>query len=746
MWVASFPLILVTVRLLELGVHDVVVVPAHVALAALRPGGVRPPRWRRRPALRPLPSLLRVDGLPQRHHFLLQGLLRALDGLNVLTLQRGLELVQLALDLCLDVLRHLVRELVQLLLRLVHHRVSLVSDVHGLPLGLVVLRELLRLVHHPVHLVRAQSAGPGDLDVRLLVRALVQGLHAQDAVGVNVELDLDLRDPSRGGGDPVQPEVAQKLVVPHEFPLALVHVDLHAGLVVRGGREGLRLGGGQRGVPWDELGHHPAQGLQPEGEGGDVQQHDVADLSAQHSGLDRGAQRDHLIGVDGDVGLLAGEALDEGLDGGNSGAPAHQDDLVDLAQVQRGVPEGVLHGDAAPVQQVGAQLLELGPGQGVLDVLGAVRGGGDEGQRDGGLAQRGELHLGLLAGLGQPLQGLPVLPQVDALVLLKVVRQKVGDPLVKVVTAQVGVPGGGQDLEDPVADLEHRDVKGSAAQVEHEDGLVLLGLKAVREGSGGGLVDDPEHLQARDLPGVLGGLPLGVVEVRRHGDDGLVHLVVQELGRVLRELAQDLSGELLRGKLLAEGGAGELDVAVGVLLHDVRDLLQLLVHLGHLASYEPLDRKEGVIWVDDALPLGDLSHELVSRLCVSDDGRGCSLSLRVRHNGWLSSLHGRHSAVGGPEVNAHDLLAPRPHGSRAPRCTPLHPSARSHTPVMKVSPHENSLLGRKPCRLHRLRHHPYLVLEQQKKKKKRTTKTRYLATRKSLTLCLCLSLCLTRLR
>lgn len=54
-------------------------------------------------------------------------------------------------------------------------------------------------------------------------------------------------------------------------------------------------------------------------------------------------------------------------------------------------------------------------------------------------------------------------------------------------------------LKHAVPDLQDGDVKGAAAQVKHQDGLVALALKAVREGRGGRLVDDPEHLEARDL-------------------------------------------------------------------------------------------------------------------------------------------------------------------------------------------------------------------------------------------------------
>ena len=58
-------------------------------------------------------------------------------------------------------------------------------------------------------------------------------------------------------------------------------------------------------------------------------------------------------------------------------------------------------------------------------------------------------------------------------------------------------------------------------------------------------------LRPGDLAGVLGRLALGVVEVRRHGDDGPLDLLAQVvLGRLL-EVLEDHRGDLRRRVLLA---------------------------------------------------------------------------------------------------------------------------------------------------------------------------------------------------
>ena len=105
--------------------------------------------------------------------------------------------------------------------------------------------------------------------------------------------------------------------------------------------------------------------------------------------------------------------------------------------------------------------------------------------------------------------------------------EPVDDRLVEVVAAEVVVTRGRLDLEDAVADLEHRHVERAAAEVEDEDRLVGLLVEPVGQRGRGRLVDDALDVEAGDLAGVLGGLALVVVEVRGDGDDRAVDRLAQ---------------------------------------------------------------------------------------------------------------------------------------------------------------------------------------------------------------------------
>ena len=172
-------------------------------------------------------------------------------------------------------------------------------------------------------------------------------------------------------------------------------------------------------------------------------------------------------------------------------------------------------------------------------MLGTRLVGRDERQVDGRLEPARQLDLGPLRGLGEALQGLAVVLQVDAVLLLELVGEPVHDAAVVIVTAQVGVPVGGLDLEHAVAHVEHRDVERATAEVEDQDGLVRLLLQAVGQRGGGWLIDDAQHVEARDLARVLGRLALRVVEIGRHCDDRVGHLLAQVSLCVGLELLQD---------------------------------------------------------------------------------------------------------------------------------------------------------------------------------------------------------------
>mmetsp|Transcript_65853 Transcript_65853/g.174623 ORF Transcript_65853/g.174623 Transcript_65853/m.174623 type:complete len:254 (+) Transcript_65853:1177-1938(+) len=96
-------------------------------------------------------------------------------------------------------------------------------------------------------------------------------------------------------------------------------------------------------------------------------------------------------------------------------------------------------------------------------------------------------------------------------------------PVVKIFSSKVGVACSRLHLEDLSLNRKDRHVKGATTHVKHEDGhlpsFLLLGVQAVRNCGGCGLVHNTGYAQTSNLSRILCCLTLRIVEVRGHSDD-----------------------------------------------------------------------------------------------------------------------------------------------------------------------------------------------------------------------------------
>lgn len=492
-------------------------------------------------------------------------------------------------DLLLDAIS---LSLVELLGVLVQGTLSVVEDAVGAVGGLdsrlaalVGLGVLLGVLNHLLDLALGETGAGGNGDGLVLVGGLVLGVDVDNGVGINVEGDLDLRDTTVGRGDTDELEVAEHLVVLDELTLTLVDLDLDSGLEVGSGGEDLGLLGGDGGVAVDQAGEDTAEGLNTEGEGSDIEEEEVLDLTRENGTLDSGTNGNSLVRVDRLGGVTAEDALDGLGDLGHTGHTTDEDDLLDFLGLEAGVLEGLADGFDGAADEGVNHLLKLSTGELHVDVLGAGGVGSDEGQVDVGLEGRRKLNLGLLSSLTDTLDSHAVARQVNARSLLEVGNHVADQVDVEVLTTQVGVTVGGLDLEDTVLDLEDGDIESTTTKIVDGDDAVSLLLKTVGQGSGSRLVDDTEDVEASNLTGILGALTLGVVEVGRDSDDGVLDVPGEVgLGGLLHLVENETTNLGWRVLLVA---SRDPSVAVGVLDNLVGDLLDIALNLsvGELASY-----------------------------------------------------------------------------------------------------------------------------------------------------------------
>ena len=160
----------------------------------------------------------------------------------------------------------------QELFELEAHCVGLVSGLGQLTLLLVLFSVGLGVLLHRLDLFLGQPAGLLDPHGLLLAGAQVLGRNVEDAVGVDVELDFDLRHAARRRRNALEVELAEQTVAGRHLAFALIDLHGNGHLVVVGRAEDLLPFGGDRRVAIDQLGHHAAERFDTERQGRDVQQ------------------------------------------------------------------------------------------------------------------------------------------------------------------------------------------------------------------------------------------------------------------------------------------------------------------------------------------------------------------------------------------------------------------------------------------------------------------------------------------
>mmetsp|Transcript_108569 Transcript_108569/g.151705 ORF Transcript_108569/g.151705 Transcript_108569/m.151705 type:complete len:209 (-) Transcript_108569:176-802(-) len=199
------------------------------------------------------------------------------------------------------------------------------------------------------------------------------------------------------------------------------------------------------------------------------------------------------------------------------------------------------------------------------------------------------------------------------MLLLEDLHEVLHHALVEVFSTQVGVAVGGHHLKDAVVDGEEGDIKGSTAEVVHKDVLLRLLVQTVCDGCSSGLVDDTQHVQAGNHTSILGGLALGVVEVRWDSDHSVLHLAGQvRLGDLLH-LLQNHGGDLLRGELLGLALERALDqgLLAGAGHHLEGEVLHVSLNVGvrELAADQTLGVEHSVAGVHGGLVLGSITDQ-----------------------------------------------------------------------------------------------------------------------------------------
>ncbi|EMS95236.1 putative NAD-specific glutamate dehydrogenase [Agrobacterium tumefaciens str. Cherry 2E-2-2] len=542
------------------------------------------------------------------------------------------------------------------------------DEAFGLVLGFHTRTTLLvgfgigfSVLHHLLDVGVGETAGSLDADLLFLAGALVFRRNLHDAVGVDIEGYFDLRNATRCRRQADEVELAEQLVVLRHFALTLRDADGHGRLVVFGGREGLALLGRDRRVAIDQTREDTTERFDAERQRGHVEQQNVLDVALQNAGLDGGAHGDHFIRVHALVRLLAEQLLDDFLHLWHAAHATDENDFIDLGSGNAGILECCLARCDGALHQIVHQAFELGAGQLQRQVLRTGSIGRDERQVNFGLLRGRKFDLRLFRSFLEALQSELVVLQVYALILLELAGQIFDQTHVKVFTAKEGIAIGGLHFEDAVADFQNGNIEGAAAKVVNGNRLAVLLVETVSKRCRSRLVDDTQDVQTGDTAGILGCLTLGVVEVGRNGDDGLLDLFAEIGFSRFLHLLKDHRGNLRRGI----GLVLRLHPCVAIVtLDDFKGDQSLVLFDSRVfitAADEALNRKQGVGRVGDSLALGRLTDKAFAIVGKCHHGRRGACTFRVFNYFRVLAVHHCDAGIGRAKVDTdyfcHALLS-----------------------------------------------------------------------------------------
>eukprot|EP00158_Paraphelidium_tribonemae_P004935 Partr_v1_DN27064_c0_g1_i2_m28669 putative NAD-specific glutamate dehydrogenase len=230
---------------------------------------------------------------------------------------------------------------------------------------------------------------------------------------------------------------------------------------------------------------------------------------------------------------------------------------------------------------------------------------------------RGKSTLSLLGLTLQLGHGLQVLAGVSTGLLLKLLDQVITDTQVKVLTTQMSITRGGQHFKDTVLNSQQRNIKSTTTQVKDENStlhLTSLHLLVKTKGKSGGsrLIHDTKNLQTGNGTGIFSRLTLSIIEVGRHGDNGVSDLLSEVIFGNLFHLAEDHGRDFFGSELTLLALYGYFDGRVTVLV-DHLEWQVLNLHLDILvipfATNQTLGIKDSVGGVGSILVLCRLSNE-----------------------------------------------------------------------------------------------------------------------------------------
>ncbi|CCJ87598.1 putative NAD-specific glutamate dehydrogenase [Cronobacter dublinensis 582] len=348
---------------------------------------------------------------------------------------------------------------------------------------------------------------------------------------LTVDFALHFEDPVEGIGEThlhrhlarrarwnIEREFVEQDIFGHPTRLALEHGDLQLALVVVYGRDraehadrhkAVALNNGQEIAALKTLAM-TTRGFDAERIGHDVGQHDVVErgIEACEPGLNARAQRHHFIRVQFGAREAAKHARRQLAHHRHARGTAHQDNVVQIADIKTGVAQRLnnrlLQARQQRLANVSKQVVIKPPRHFLPARV-------ERGRRQRLLCQ---LVFKMFSLFGQPrfFEGI-------RRTVVRVTRQHpLADNIGKVIAAEARVAAAGAHFNHAFKHIDDGNVKGAAAEIEHQKFLLAVFGKAIGERRRRRFIDQPLHLEPRQMPRRFDRFTLNIVKPRRNGN------------------------------------------------------------------------------------------------------------------------------------------------------------------------------------------------------------------------------------
>ena len=230
-----------------------------------------------------------------------------------------------------------------------------------------------------------------------------------------------------------------------------------------------------------------------------------------------------------------------------------------------------------------------------------------------------------------------------------------GDSMIHIITAQRRIAAGGQHLEHAAVETQQGNIEGSAAEVVDRIHALRVLIQAIGNRRRRGLIQQPQGIKSGKTRGVFRGLALGIVKIRRHGNDRIGDFRSESFRSATLQAFQDLGGYGHRALFAGHG----VDTGHGRVARRefIGKGLAQTFNVFDAAAHQSLHRRNGIERVFMRYRHGVVTHHRLALVPVAHHRGQQMPAVRIRQGLGHAATHTGHQRIGGAEIDPDRITA-----------------------------------------------------------------------------------------